>query len=96
MMASALSGGASSPATAATICSRQSAAAISALARARDGATPSASQISSTSSRRCASFATPRMPRMFAEPLSVCAARFAVAQQLGLGGIGDPARQRLR
>ena len=41
-------------------------------------ANSSVSQISRMSSRRCASLATPRMPRIFAEPLSVCAARLAL------------------
>ncbi len=77
-MANALSGALSSPHTAATICSRQSAAAISAAERALEGWTASVSQISSTSSSRCASFATPMMPRMLAEPLRVCAARLAL------------------
>ena len=76
--ARALSGAESSPATAATICSRQSAADTSACARIDEGGELSVSQISRMSSRRCASLATPRMPRIFAEPLSVCAARLAL------------------
>ena len=77
-MASAFSGAESSPATVATICSRQSAADMSAWARMDEGGVLSFSQISRMSSRRCASLATPRIPRMFADPLSVCAARFAL------------------
>ena len=60
-------------------------------ARCSEGATASASQISSTSSRRCASLATPRMPRMLAEPLSVCAARLALRSSSVCAGCGDPA-----
>ena len=65
-------------------------------AHATKAATLSASQISSMSSSRCASLATPRMPRMFAEPLSVCAARLALRSSSDLRGVGDPALQRLR